>query len=80
MKWNKAHEIPALDRRNWLVLLFEDGRIQYNAAYDGEDFTLWDDENGVWSSAEKIVGRKMVGWMYQSEVNAYLRGLKDKED
>lgn len=80
MKWNKVHEIPALDRRNWLVLLFEDGHIQYNAAHDGEDFTLWDDENGFWASAEKVVGRKMVGWMYQSEVDAYLRGLKDKED
>ena len=70
MKWHDVNEHPKA--YECLVLLF-DGHIEFDGDFDGENFRTWNNDNQMWS--KRSIG--LVGWMYQSEVEDYLIGLKD---
>ena len=78
MEWRKVTDYP--ERRADVVLLYNNGNaIEFNAEFDGEDYCVLDDEAGIWSSWSVDI-MEIVGWIYLSEVEEYLRGLKFKED
>lgn len=66
MEWHKS-EHP----QDWLglVLLCESGKILFNGQYDGDEFVVWDDENGLWRPPKNEI---VVGWILQKEVEEYL--------
>ena len=73
MEWHNTNECP--DKYVTIVLLCENGKIYFEGMFD-EEYEVWDYENEV----NKAPKEKVVGWMYQSVVKNYLRGLKMGED
>ena len=70
MKWNIVNNHP--EKWKTIVLLCENGKIYFDGMFNGEKYEVWDYENEIHSAPEE----KVVGWMYQSDVEDYLRGLK----
>ena len=72
MKWHNINEPP----KQWeqIILLCDSGRIIFYGEFNGEDFTVWDDENGIWKSPED---ETVVAWMPQKEVEEYLKELNN---
>ena len=63
------------DKYATIVLLCENGKIYFDGIFDGE-YEVWDDENEINDPPKENV----IGWMYQSVAEDYLRGLKIKEN
>ena len=72
MKWHNINEPP----KQWeqIILLCDSGRIIFYGEFNGEDFTVWDDENGIWKSPED---ETVVAWMTKKEVEEYLKELNN---
>ena len=70
MKWHNINEPPKQWER--IVLLCESGRIIFYGEFDGEDFTVWDNEFEIWSAPKD---ETIIAWMPQREVEEYLKEL-----
>ena len=78
MEWRKVTDYPK--HCGPIVLLYNNGNsIEFNADFNGENYRVFDAEDGTWNPwSIDLWG--IVGWMYLSDVEEYLRGLKDKEE
>jgi len=70
MKWRNINELPK--QWEWLILLCENGRIIFYGEWNGDEFTVWDDENEIWSAPKD---ETVIAWMPQKEVETYLKEL-----
>ena len=68
MKWNIADKHP--EEFKTIVLLCENGKIYFDGIFNGE-YEVWDYENEINDPPKE----KVIGWMYQSEVEHFLLGL-----
>ena len=73
MSWHNTNEHP--DKYATIVLLCENGKIYFDGMFNGE-YEIWDYDNEINDPPKE----KVIGWMYQSVAEDYLRGLKIKEN
>ena len=69
MKWNIANNHP--EEYKTIVLLCENGKIYFDGMLIGDEYEVWDDENEINDPPKE----KVIGWMYQSELENFLLGL-----
>ena len=68
MSWHNTNEHP--DKYATIVLLCENGKIYFDGMFDGE-YEVWDYDNEINDPPKE----KVIGWMYQSELENFLLGL-----
>lgn len=65
MKWHNPNECP--EKWKNIVVLCENNKIYFNAEFDGDEFTIWDAENGIWNKIDPV-----LAWMMQDEIEEFL--------
>ena len=70
MKWHNPNEYP--EKWKNIVVLCENNNIYFNAEFDGDEFTIWDAENGFWNKIDTV-----LAWMMQDEIEEFLLRLNE---